>query len=182
MVSALGLWNTSNYPGVYPLSETTPNTLHTFRSSFLVSFRGYLALERLSCDPEPTPSVVQHQAGQLTPRPGTSSNAKKFVRIRVSPLAASIYKFGLLTSFSTSNRSVTRQSQYLDAPLVLDQRVPSQISRHTYIRTGLLSRVISLGFADCKMSPTQRVFLTSTRMFRRETHLRRCLKCLFLTP
>ncbi|RDX54432.1 phosphoglycerate mutase-like protein [Lentinus brumalis] len=49
VVSALGLWNTSLFPSVYPLSTAGPPNPHrAFRSSYLVSFRGYIALERLS--------------------------------------------------------------------------------------------------------------------------------------
>ncbi|KAF8878775.1 phosphoglycerate mutase-like protein [Infundibulicybe gibba] len=46
VISALGLWNASQFS---PLSLTKPNPNRQFRSSYLVAFRGYVALERLSC-------------------------------------------------------------------------------------------------------------------------------------
>ncbi|RDB18642.1 Acid phosphatase PHO1 [Hypsizygus marmoreus] len=49
VLAALGLWNTSSTRGVYPLSPTTPNPVRKFRSSYLVAFRGYIALERITC-------------------------------------------------------------------------------------------------------------------------------------
>ncbi|KAI0360773.1 phosphoglycerate mutase-like protein [Trametes cingulata] len=84
VVSALGVWNTSDAPGVYPLSTKGPDPRRTFRSSRLVSFRGYVALERLSCDPHPPPSAVQHSAGHVSPSAGTGTQAQKFVRIRIN--------------------------------------------------------------------------------------------------
>ncbi|KAI0366019.1 phosphoglycerate mutase-like protein [Pilatotrama ljubarskyi] len=84
VVSALGVWNTSDASGVYPLSTKGPDPRRTFRSSYLVSFRGYVALERVSCDSRPPPSAVQHIAGQISPSAGTSAHAQKFVRIRIN--------------------------------------------------------------------------------------------------
>ncbi|KAF7311381.1 Phosphoglycerate mutase-like protein [Mycena kentingensis (nom. inval.)] len=49
ILSALGLWNTSSERGVYPLSLTKPNEKRKFRSSNVVAFRGYVALERMAC-------------------------------------------------------------------------------------------------------------------------------------
>ncbi|RPD65418.1 phosphoglycerate mutase-like protein [Lentinus tigrinus ALCF2SS1-7] len=83
-VSALGLWNTSELSGVYPLSAKSPNRRRTFRSSYLVSFRGYVALERLSCDEHDPPTSVKHIANQPILGPGASVNAQKYVRIRIN--------------------------------------------------------------------------------------------------
>ncbi|KAI0777598.1 phosphoglycerate mutase-like protein [Trametes elegans] len=86
VVSALGLWNTSLFRGVYPLSTTHPDPRRTFRSSYLVSFRGYVALERLSCDPRAPSSfsAVKHRSGQVSPAPGRSADARQYVRIRIN--------------------------------------------------------------------------------------------------
>ena len=83
VVSALGVWNTSSSPGVYPLSTTRADPRRKFRSSFLVSFRGYVALERLSCDPHAPPTSVRHTSGQVALGPGTSAGAQKYVRLKV---------------------------------------------------------------------------------------------------
>jgi hypothetical protein len=79
IISALGLWNASS---VSPLSLTHPNPYRHFRSSYLVAFRGYVALERLSCE-APLGDSVQHKAGQVVLTPGKGKNAKKYVRVRV---------------------------------------------------------------------------------------------------
>ncbi|KAJ7438463.1 phosphoglycerate mutase-like protein [Mycena latifolia] len=78
IISALGLWNTSRTPGVYPLSHTTPNTQRHFRASYLVAFRGYVALERLACGAAPAKTAT-HVAGAAPKNVSTSS----FVRVRV---------------------------------------------------------------------------------------------------
>ncbi|KAJ7721557.1 phosphoglycerate mutase-like protein [Mycena maculata] len=78
VISALGLWNSSATPGVYPLSLTTPSPARKFRSSYLVPFRGYVALERLACG-APPPQKVVHVAGQAPMNVSTSS----YVRVRV---------------------------------------------------------------------------------------------------
>ncbi|KAJ7096500.1 phosphoglycerate mutase-like protein [Mycena crocata] len=69
IISALGLWNTSRTRGVYPLSRTAPNTQRHFRASYLVAFRGYVALERLACS---------QQASHVT-----GANISSYVRVRV---------------------------------------------------------------------------------------------------
>ncbi|KIK55009.1 hypothetical protein GYMLUDRAFT_176297 [Collybiopsis luxurians FD-317 M1] len=62
IVAALGLWNNT----VLPITHRDTNPLREFRSSHLVAFRGYLALERLSCSsPVPSDAGVFHQAGVL---------------------------------------------------------------------------------------------------------------------
>ncbi|TBU31476.1 phosphoglycerate mutase-like protein [Dichomitus squalens] len=84
IVSALGVWNTSSFPGVYPLSTSHADPRRNFRSSFLVSFRGYVALERLSCDPHDPPRSVQHTSGKVVLGPGTSPGAQKYVRLKIN--------------------------------------------------------------------------------------------------
>ncbi|KAF7295439.1 Phosphoglycerate mutase-like protein [Mycena indigotica] len=79
IISALGLWNSST-PGVYPLSHTTPNPLRKFRASYLVAFRGYVALERLACSPTQDITEVNHIAG-ASPQ---NISTRAFVRIRVN--------------------------------------------------------------------------------------------------
>ncbi|KAJ7217227.1 phosphoglycerate mutase-like protein [Mycena pura] len=82
VISALGLWNTSSTRGVYPLSKKAPNPARKFRSSYLVAFRGYVALERLACatgHDASAPQSVHHVAGAPPPKVSTSS----FVRVRV---------------------------------------------------------------------------------------------------
>ncbi|KAF8211856.1 phosphoglycerate mutase-like protein [Mycena galopus ATCC 62051] len=78
VISALGLWNTSRVAGVYPLSHTAPNPLRQFRSSYLVAFRGYVALERLACS-APAPDKTVHVAGA----PPANVSTAKYVRVRV---------------------------------------------------------------------------------------------------
>ncbi|KAI0050834.1 phosphoglycerate mutase-like protein [Auriscalpium vulgare] len=80
VISALGIWNDSD---VSPLSPTTPNPKRHFRSSYLVAFRGYIALERLSCGAPEAPTV-RHIPGQVNMQPGARADAAKFVRIRVN--------------------------------------------------------------------------------------------------
>ncbi|KAJ7510181.1 phosphoglycerate mutase-like protein [Mycena galericulata] len=73
VIAALGLWNTSATPGVYPLSHITPNPQRKFRSSYLVPFRGYIALERLACGPPPDTQKVVHVAGSSIPKMSLSA-------------------------------------------------------------------------------------------------------------
>ncbi|KAI0034866.1 phosphoglycerate mutase-like protein [Vararia minispora EC-137] len=80
VLAALGLWNDSH---TSPLSLTRPDPRRTFRSSNVVSFRGYIALERLSCE-KPLSESVFHKAGVLNEVPGNSTKAAKYVRVRVS--------------------------------------------------------------------------------------------------
>ncbi|TDL27711.1 phosphoglycerate mutase-like protein [Rickenella mellea] len=80
VLSALGLWNESF---VSPLSPTHPDPRRHFHASYLVSFFGHIALERLSCGP-PMPDMVKHVVGQIVPVPGKGSNTKKFVRVRIN--------------------------------------------------------------------------------------------------
>ncbi|PIL27452.1 hypothetical protein GSI_10601 [Ganoderma sinense ZZ0214-1] len=84
IVSALGVWNSSALPDVYPLSTVRANPDRTFRSSFLVSFRGYIALERMSCDAHEPPTSVTHTSGQVALGPGASASAQKYVRLRIN--------------------------------------------------------------------------------------------------
>ncbi|KAL4255725.1 histidine acid phosphatase family protein [Pleurotus pulmonarius] len=83
IISALGVWNTSKPRGapIYPLSPTTPNPERMFRSSFLVAFRGYVALERLACDNTGPAQEVKHVAGTAASDKGNKPS--HFVRIRV---------------------------------------------------------------------------------------------------
>lgn len=83
---------------MYPLSPTTPNPKRTFRSSHVVAFRGYVALERLACSPvthaQEAEHGVQHVAnvlgGSLAGHASSASNSseptsvktKSYVRIR----------------------------------------------------------------------------------------------------
>ncbi|CAK5265064.1 unnamed protein product [Mycena citricolor] len=79
IMSALGLWNNSDHEGVYPLSFTKPSDRRQFRASHIVSFRGYVALERLSCTAHAPGKTVHHVANQtLTPQ------TKQYVRVRVN--------------------------------------------------------------------------------------------------
>lgn len=82
VLAALGIWNDSK---TSPLSPTTPDSRRQFRSSDVVSFRGYIALERLACE-APLNTTVYHEAGVLNPIPGTGGDAEHHVRIRVRPL------------------------------------------------------------------------------------------------
>ncbi|KAJ3576326.1 hypothetical protein NP233_g494 [Leucocoprinus birnbaumii] len=92
ILSALGVWNSSNEPGVFPLPPThIPKAKRSFRSSHVVSFRGYVALERLSCSHE-LPSSVKHEAGKLVPLPGIDTMSEKFVRIKVNNAVVPIPK------------------------------------------------------------------------------------------
>ncbi|KAJ7172166.1 phosphoglycerate mutase-like protein [Mycena filopes] len=79
VISALGLWNTSRDPGVYPLSRTTPNPQRQFRASYVVAFRGYIALERLKCSATHDTDEVVHIAG-VAPVNVSSST---YVRVRI---------------------------------------------------------------------------------------------------
>ncbi|KAF7322420.1 Phosphoglycerate mutase-like protein [Mycena chlorophos] len=75
---ALGLWNTSVSESVYPLSLTAPDPRRKFRSSYIVAFRGYVALERLACTTTPANTTVFHLAN-TTPDPVPT---ELFVRVR----------------------------------------------------------------------------------------------------
>lgn len=66
-----------------------PKTDPEFSASKLVSFRGYVALERLSCA-TPLTESVKHKAGQLVVVPGKGDGAKKYVRIRVRSIFFSL--------------------------------------------------------------------------------------------
>ncbi|KAJ7685485.1 phosphoglycerate mutase-like protein [Mycena polygramma] len=79
VVSALGLWNTSSVPGIYPLSHTTPNPQRHFRASYLVAFRGYVALERLSCSATDDSQKTVHVPGA----PPANMSTSKYVRVRI---------------------------------------------------------------------------------------------------
>ncbi|GLB39429.1 putative histidine phosphatase superfamily (branch 2) [Lyophyllum shimeji] len=79
VVAALGLWNTSSH-GVYPLSLTKPNPARTFRSSYLVAFRGYVALERLSCSRGTEIDTVKHISNQSP----IAGERDAFVRVRIN--------------------------------------------------------------------------------------------------
>jgi len=82
VLAALGLWNDSR---TSPLSPDAPDPRRMFRSSNFVSFRGYIALERLSCE-APLNSSVFHAAGIVNQVPGNSTSAARFVRVRVREL------------------------------------------------------------------------------------------------
>lgn len=70
-------------PDVYPLSTVRPDPRRNFRSSFLVSFRGYVTLERLSCDAHDPSTTVRHSSDQVVLGPGESASAQKYVRLKV---------------------------------------------------------------------------------------------------
>ncbi|KAI0067654.1 phosphoglycerate mutase-like protein [Artomyces pyxidatus] len=78
-IAALGLWNESS---VSPLSPTTPDPERHFRASYLVAFRGYIALERLSCGAL-LGSSVRHVAGQINMMPGDGQDTQRYIRIKV---------------------------------------------------------------------------------------------------
>ncbi|KAK0203001.1 phosphoglycerate mutase-like protein [Desarmillaria ectypa] len=81
IISALGLWNTSD-SGIYPLSKSQHRPDRTFRSSYLVAFRGYVALERLTCSTWISSDSVYHVANKTT---GTSTGDEiVYVRVRVN--------------------------------------------------------------------------------------------------
>ncbi|KAI0330668.1 phosphoglycerate mutase-like protein [Cubamyces sp. BRFM 1775] len=86
VVSALGVWNSSRAHGVYPLSAEAPNPERTFRSSYLVSFRGYIALERMSCRSDAPSTSVEHSAGPsfTSSAAHEGAQAQRFVRIRIN--------------------------------------------------------------------------------------------------
>ncbi|KAG7444365.1 phosphoglycerate mutase-like protein [Guyanagaster necrorhizus] len=79
IISALGLWNTSN-SGIYPLSKTQRRPDRMFRSSYLVAFRGYVALERLACSTGNSSDTVYHVANQTT----ATGHESVYVRVRVN--------------------------------------------------------------------------------------------------
>ncbi|KAJ3729666.1 histidine phosphatase superfamily [Lentinula raphanica] len=72
LMSALGLWNDT----VLSITQRDTNPLREFRSGHLVAFRGYLALERLSCTTLPihNGTGIFHQAGVLG---GTFTSSKQ---------------------------------------------------------------------------------------------------------
>ncbi|KAF8910892.1 phosphoglycerate mutase-like protein [Mucidula mucida] len=80
ILSALGLWNTST-TGVYPLSKTHRRADRTFRSSYVVAFRGYVALERLTCSAVDVSRPVYHAANVIMAASGEQST---YVRVRVN--------------------------------------------------------------------------------------------------
>ncbi|KAG6818931.1 hypothetical protein H0H93_000219 [Arthromyces matolae] len=85
VVAALGLWNTSSSGGAYPLSLKTPDTRREFRSSYLVAFRGYVAIERLACTRNGPSDTVKHIANQFPLTASTDSYVR--VRINNAPVA-----------------------------------------------------------------------------------------------
>lgn len=90
IISALGLWNTSSQHNVYPLSTTKPNSARKFRASYLVAFRGYVALERMTCS---SSSSTHHtrangkdnddSQNDNGPRASSEPQEQTFVRVRV---------------------------------------------------------------------------------------------------
>ncbi|KZV86232.1 phosphoglycerate mutase-like protein [Exidia glandulosa HHB12029] len=110
VVSALGIWNTSIIPGVYPLSHTKPNPLRNFRASYLVAFRGYVALERLTCSTVPT-SARHHTAGQQGSTP-IGRPLGTFVRVRINDAPVPIPG---CTSGPGSTCSLNKFSAHVDA-------------------------------------------------------------------
>lgn len=82
IIAVLGLFNESSYA---PLNPTRPNPARKFRSSFIVPFRGTVALERMSCVLPAhlaTPTIVHHVPGTLPSGLPTS----QFVRVKVRPI------------------------------------------------------------------------------------------------
>ncbi|KAF5380006.1 hypothetical protein D9615_006256 [Tricholomella constricta] len=78
VAASLGLWNSSASPGVYPLSLTKPDPNRELRSSYLVAFRGYVALEGMSCTRVrekrwSSTSAIKDINGAPVPVPGCSS-------------------------------------------------------------------------------------------------------------
>ncbi|KAJ3929997.1 MAG: phosphoglycerate mutase-like protein [Lentinula lateritia] len=94
LVSALGLWNDT----ILSLTQRDTNPLRQFRSGHLVAFRGYLALERLTCStprPDLDNSGIFHQAGVLggavvnlndtavaSPNTSSTTTPQLYVRVR----------------------------------------------------------------------------------------------------
>lgn len=79
ILAVLGMFNESFYA---PLNPTHPNPARKFRSSFIVPFRGTVAMERMSCVIPArlaTPTEVHHVPG-ASPSPLPSS---QFVRVKV---------------------------------------------------------------------------------------------------
>ena len=156
-MSALGLLNTSTFPGVYPLSTTRPDARRKFRSSYLVSFRGTVALERLSCDTRDPSSTIKHTAGQLVLGPGMSESASKYVRIRVSALNLLIVKH--LSADEAAIRSMGRLTtqSYLcrGAQQALGLHARSRRSSSTS-RSRLRLLETSWSSVGCKTSRTRR--------------------------
>ena len=166
------------FAGVYPLSTKSPNRHRTFRSSYLVSFRGYVALERLSCDKHDPPTSVKHTANQLVLSPGAGADAHKYVRIRVSALAVSSYP-----SIGTAHaigRSTTLSFPYQDARRVPGLRAPSRHLKHTS-RSVLRLRGILLRLVVCRTSRTRRARSTSSPLSRRMRLTRPCCSCRYRT-
>ncbi|KAG6872778.1 hypothetical protein C0995_006698 [Termitomyces sp. Mi166 len=85
VVAALGLWNTSSDKNVYPLSLSKPNAKREFRSSYLVTFHGHVALERLACTRNGPSNTVKHIANQLPLTGPTNSYVR--VSINNAPVA-----------------------------------------------------------------------------------------------
>jgi hypothetical protein len=142
VISALGLWNEST---VSPLNPTQPDPRRHFRSSNVVNFRGYIALERLSCGP-PLAESVKHVEGHIVPRPGKGDNTKPYVRVRVCNRLP-IYMTVLLIF---ENRLTMRLCQFLVVYLDQDQHVPCLTSQNISIN-GAPLLVTSLMFVVSKM-------------------------------
>ncbi|KAF9464155.1 phosphoglycerate mutase-like protein [Collybia nuda] len=92
VLSALGLWNTS---ATSPLSLTTPNSRRSFRSSYVVAFRGYIALEKLTCEREllsDEPAVhTSNVLGSLgSGNDHNETQLGSFVRVRVDKAPVTI--------------------------------------------------------------------------------------------
>jgi len=88
ILAALGLFNESSYA---PLNPTRFNPSRKFRSSYIIPFRGTVALERLSCvQPASlaTPSVVHHTPG-VPPR---ALSMHQFVRVKSNDAVVPIPK------------------------------------------------------------------------------------------
>lgn len=79
ILAVLGLLNNTSYA---PLDPLCPNTSRKYRASYIVSFRGTVALERLSCDNTWSKgnTTVHHIAGSV---PLTQSTSQ-YVRVKVS--------------------------------------------------------------------------------------------------
>ncbi len=66
---------------MYPLSKTHRRADRTFRSSYVVAFRGYVALERLTCSAVDVSRPVYHAANVIMAASGEQST---YVRVRVN--------------------------------------------------------------------------------------------------
>jgi hypothetical protein len=156
VISALGLWNTSRVPGVYPLSHTTPNPLHQFRASYLVAFRGYVALERLACSATRDTEETVHVAGA----PPANVSTSKYIRVRVRTSIAHA-RPGI-----NSHRLTARRSRFPGAPLAPVPPVRWRSSRPTSTRRARRPQGISCSGAVCRTWPTQQERLHSSLLHR----------------